>query len=87
MATDTHLPRGLDAFDHSQANKAPGHQQTQGHLPVEPSALRDGVGDVQGLAVPEVGGGRAPLAFGLHNCNRAEAGDREGAGGESPTIS
>lgn len=53
----THLPRGLDALDDSHAHDAPGHEEAQSHLPVEAPALRDGVGDVQGLSVPEVGSG------------------------------
>ena len=53
----THLPRGLDALDDSHAHDAPGHEEAQSHLPVEAPTLRDGVGDVQGLSVPEVGSG------------------------------
>lgn len=60
-----YLPRRLDPLDHGQADQRPGGQQGQGHLPVEASAVRDAVRDVQGLAVPVVGGGRALLALGL----------------------
>lgn len=51
-----YLPRRLDSLDHGKANHGPGNQQTHGHLPIQPSALRDAVRDVQGLAVPVVGG-------------------------------
>lgn len=69
----THLPRGLDALDHGHAHNGPGHEEAQGHLPVEAPALRDGVGDVQGLSVPEVGGGRALFTLRLHHCNGSRA--------------
>lgn len=52
-----HLPRGLDALDDCQADQDPSHQQGQGHLPVQATGFVDGAGDVQSLAVPEVGGG------------------------------
>lgn len=64
----TYLPRRLDPFDHGQTHHGPGHQQTHCHLPVEASALRDAVGDVQRLAVPVVGGGRALLTLRDHVC-------------------
>lgn len=63
-----YLPRRLDPLDHGQADQSPGGQQGQGHLPVEASAVGDAVGDVQGLAVPVVGGGRALLALGHLVC-------------------
>lgn len=63
-----YLPRGLDPLDHGEANQSPGSQQAQGHPPVESSTLRDAVRDVQGLAVPVVGGGRALLALRHHIC-------------------
>lgn len=63
-----YLSGRLDSLDHGEADQSPGGQQGQGHLPVETSALRDAVGDVQGLAVPVVGGGRALLALRHHIC-------------------
>jgi len=63
-----YLPRGLDSLDHGEAHHGPGNQQAHGHLPVEASALGDAVGDVQGLAVPVVGGGRALVALRYHIC-------------------
>lgn len=63
-----YLPRRLDSLDHGEANQSPGSQQAQGHLPVESSTLRDAVRDVQGLAVPVVGGGRALLTLRHHIC-------------------
>ena len=52
-----YLPRGLDAFDHGQAHHGPGSQQAYAHPPVQAPAVRDGVGDVQGHAVPVISGG------------------------------
>lgn len=52
-----YLPRGLDALDDSHADQDPGHQQGQGHLPVQPSSVVNGAGDIESLAVPEVSGG------------------------------
>lgn len=63
----TYLPRGLDAFNDRQADQDPGHQQGQGHLPVQAAGVVDAAGDVQRLTVPEVGGGRAFLTFWFHN--------------------
>lgn len=50
-----HLPGRCDPFNDGQADDDPGHQERQGHLDVEASALCDGAGDVQSLTVPEVG--------------------------------
>lgn len=61
-----YLPWRLDSLNHGEANYRPGNQQAHGHLPVESSTLRDAVGDVQGLAVPVVGGGRALLTLRHH---------------------
>lgn len=61
-----YLPRRLDSLDHGKANHGPGNQQTHGHLPIQPSALRDAVRDVQGLAVPVVGGCWAFLTLWHH---------------------
>lgn len=66
-----YLPRRLDSLDHGEANHRPGDEQAHGHLPVESSTLRDVVGDVQGLAVPVVGGGRALLTFWHHICGHS----------------
>lgn len=63
---ETCLPWRLDSLDHGEANNRPGNQQAHSHLPVESSTLRDAVGDVQGLAVPVVGGGRALLTLWHH---------------------
>lgn len=63
---ETCLPRRLDSLDHGEANNRPGNQQAHSHLPVESSTLGDAVGDVQGLAVPVVGGGRALLTLWHH---------------------
>lgn len=52
-----YLPGGLDALDDGQADNDPGPQQGQGHPPIQPAAVIDGAGDVQGLPVPEIGGG------------------------------
>lgn len=65
-----YLPRGLDALDDSHADQDPGHQQGQGHLPVQPAGVVNGAGDVESLAVPEVSGGRALLTFRHHDCDR-----------------
>lgn len=65
-----YLPRGLDALDDGQTDQDPGHQQAQGHLPVQPAAVVDAAGDVESLSVPEVSGGRTLLALWLHNCDR-----------------
>lgn len=62
-----YLPRGGDALDDGEAHDDPGHQQRQGHLYVEAAALCDGAGGVQGLTVPEIGGGRAFFALWLHD--------------------
>lgn len=62
-----HLPRRLDALNDGQADYGPGRQQGQGHLPVDAARVVDAAGDVEGLAVPEVSGGRAPLALRLHH--------------------
>lgn len=56
-ADSPHLPRRLNALYHSQAHHGPGNQQAHCHLPVETATLRNVVGDVEGLAVPVVGGG------------------------------
>lgn len=62
-----YLPGRLDALDDGQTDHDPGHQQGQGHLPVQAARAVDGVADVESLTVPEVSGGRAPLALGLHD--------------------
>lgn len=62
----THLPRRLDSLDHGETNHGPGRQQAQRHLPVESSSIVDAVWDVQGHAVPVVGGRRALLTLWLH---------------------
>lgn len=68
----TYLPRGLDAFDDSEADHDPSHQQRQRHFPVETACVLDGAGDVESLAVPEVSGGRALLTLRLDNYDRKE---------------
>lgn len=67
-----YLPRGGDALDDSEADNDPGHQQRQGHFDVEAAALCDGAGGVESLSIPEVGGGRALVTFGLHDCVRQQ---------------
>lgn len=62
-----YLPRGLDALDDGHADQDPGYQQGQGHLPVQPTGVVDGAGDVESLTVPEVGGGWALLTFRHHD--------------------
>ena len=62
-----YLPRGLDALNDGHADDDPGAQQGQGHPPVEAARVVDAAGDVEGLPVPEVGGGRALLTLWLHD--------------------
>lgn len=65
-----YLPRRLDSLDHGEAHHGPGSQQAHCHLPVESATLSDAVRDVQGLAVPIVGGGRALVTLWHHICER-----------------
>lgn len=50
----SYLDRGLDTLEHSQAHDSPGCQQTADDVRVEGARLINGVGDIQGFAVPEI---------------------------------
>lgn len=73
LNTSPYLPRRLDALDEAEADQGPGRQQGQSQLPVKATKVVDTTGNVEGLAVPEVSGGCAPLAFWLHYFGGREA--------------
>lgn len=73
LNTSLHLPRRLDALDVGEADQSPGRQQRQSHLPVKATKVVDTAGNVEGLAVPEVSSGCAPLTFWLRYFGGREA--------------
>ena len=58
-----HLSRGLDSAEDEEEGEGPGQQQAEHLTQVHPARLVDGRGDVQGLPVEEVLGGRGPFAL------------------------